>query len=170
MATIPLILQGTVAAFHRRMKTRGVAAVLLMITAACGNGARPVTVRGDFADSSGVPERVLAVEASREAEVSRGAFELRGLSPGPATLRLVRGTDSTLTLAIESLAAGSVLELHGLKADAASGRVFPRSVALEGAPQVTLNGVRLAPESTLPAEIDTPGVVLALAPERDALL
>ncbi|SOD03411.1 hypothetical protein SAMN05216486_11231 [bacterium JGI 053] len=141
-----------------------------IVLAACNGAADRVSIRGDFADSASAATVVRAVEAEREAEVKGGAFELRGLSAGPATLRLVRGADSAGTLALDNAPAGAGVVLHGLRTDARSGRVFPRSVELTGVDLLLVNGVRMANDAALPAEVDTPGVILALSGERDAVL
>ena len=76
--------------------------LLIFGLSACGGGADRVSIRGDFADSASAAALVRAVEAEREAEVKGGAFELRGLSAGPATLRLVHGADTAVTLALDN--------------------------------------------------------------------
>jgi len=143
---------------------------LSVALAACNGAADRVSIRGDFADSASAATGVRAVEAAREAEVKGGAFELGDLSAGPATLRLVRGADSSATLAFDNAPAGAAVVLHGLRTDARSGRAFPRSLELSGVDLVVVNGVRMAADARVPAEVDTPGVVLALTDERDALL
>jgi hypothetical protein len=140
------------------------------LLAACGGGGDRVSIRGDFADSATAATVVRAVEAGREAEVKGGAFELSGLSPGPSTLRLVRGGDTSAVLALDNAPAGAAVALHGLRVDPGSGRAFPRSVELTGTPLLLVNGVRMAGEGTLPADVDARGAILALSGERDALL
>ncbi|WP_325307185.1 hypothetical protein [Longimicrobium sp.] len=129
-----------------------------------------MTIRGDFADSARVPATVFAVEAEREAEVKRGAFVLRGLSAGPVTLRLVSGTDTVGVLALNSLPGGTTLELRRLRVDDATHLAFPQTVSLTGPDLVTLNGVRMAVDARIPAEVDAHGRVLSIAPEHDALI
>ncbi len=152
----------------RRM--RRIPILSLVVLAACGGGADRVSIRGDFADSASAPTLVRAVEAEREVEVKGGAFELRDLSAGPATLRLVRGADTAGTLALDNAPAGAAVVLHGLRTDARSGRAFPRAVELTGADLLVVNGVRMASDARIPADVDAHGAVLALAEERDALL
>ena len=142
----------------------------LVVLAACGGAADPVSIRGDFADSASAPTHVRAVEAEREAEVKGGAFELRDLSAGPATLRLVRGADTAGTLALDNAPAGAAVVLRGLRTDARSGRAFPRAVELTGTELLVVNGVRMASDARIPADVDAHGAVLALSDERDALL
>src|SRR5688572_25321461 len=144
--------------------------LLVLVLCACGGGADHVSIRGDFADSASAATLVRAVEAEREVEVEGGAFELRGLAAGPATLRLVRGADTAGTLALDNAPAGAGVVLHGLRADARSGRVFPRAVELTGTDLLLVNGVRMANDARLPREVDAPGAILALTDERDALL
>jgi len=154
-----------------RRASRMRAFLLLMVgLAACGGAADRVSIRGDFADSASAPEVVRAVEAAREAEVKGGAFELGGLTAGPATLRLVRGAGSAGTLALDNAPAGTSVMLHGLRTDARSGRAFPRSVELTGVDVLQVNGVRMANDVALPAQVDAHGAILALTAERDALL
>lgn len=141
-----------------------------LVLAACGGAADRVSIRGDFADSASAPTLVRAVEAEREVEVKGGAFELRDLAAGPATLRLVRGGDTAGVLALDNAPAGAAVVLHGLRTDARSGRAFPRAVELTGADLLVVNGVRMAGDARIPAEVDAHGAVLALAEERDALL
>ncbi|HEV7590744.1 MAG TPA: hypothetical protein VGO40_21720, partial [Longimicrobium sp.] len=83
-----------------------------LAVSACGGGADRVSIRGDFADSASAATVVRAVEAEREVEVKGGAFELRDLAAGPATLRLVRGADSAGTLALDNAPAGAGVVLH----------------------------------------------------------
>ncbi|HYE97627.1 MAG TPA: hypothetical protein VEJ18_01900, partial [Planctomycetota bacterium] len=116
-----------------RRGMRRIAITSLLVLAACGGAADRVSIRGDFADSASAPTLVRAVEAEREAEVQGGAFELRDLSAGPATLLLVRGSDTAATLALDNAPAGAGVVLHGLRTDARSGRAFPRAVELTGA-------------------------------------
>ena len=144
--------------------------LLVFAVSACGGGADRVSIRGDFADSASAAALVRAVEAEREAEVKGGAFELRGLAAGPATLRLVRGADTAVTLALDNAPAGAGVVLHGLRTDARSGRAFPRAVELTGVDLLLVNGVRMANNATLPAEVDAHGAILALTDERDAIL
>ncbi|HEX6751595.1 MAG TPA: hypothetical protein VF092_30155 [Longimicrobium sp.] len=138
--------------------------------AGCGGGQSGVTIRGDFADSARAPASVFAVEAEREAEVKHGAFVLRDLSAGPVTLRLVRGGDTVGVLALGSLPAGTSVDLQRLAVDPATHLAFPRTIDAGGAGLVMANGVRIADDARIPAEVDTPGVVLAVSPEHDALL
>jgi hypothetical protein len=138
--------------------------------AACGGAGDRVSIRGDFADSASAATVVRAVEAGRDVEVTDGAFELRDLAAGPATLRLVRGADSSAVLALDNAPAGSAVVLRGLRVDPASGRAFPRSVELSGAEVLLVNGVRMGRDGALPAEVDARGSILALSDERDALL
>ena len=47
---------------------------------------------------------------------------------------------------------------------------FPRSVELDGADVVTVNGMRLAPHGRIPREVDERGAVLAWSSDVGALL
>jgi hypothetical protein len=152
------------------MRTRRLPLLLLaMPLSACGDAGR-VSVRGDFADSLAMPSSVVATEAGKDAEVKRGAFAMGGLAAGPATLRLVRGADSSAVLAISSLPAGARAVLHGIRVDSATGRAFPRSVELTGADVVLVNGVRMGSDAAVPAEVDARGTALGVSPGHDAVL
>jgi len=153
-----------------RMKARiGLVAFPILGLAACGGAGERVSIRGDFADTAAATS-VRAVEAARDAEVKGGRFELRGLSAGPATLRLVRGADTSATLALDNAPAGAGIVLHGLRTDARSHRAFPRSVELTGTELLLVNGVRMGADGLVPADVDARGAILALSDERDALL
>jgi len=155
----------------RRMRPFGLVIVsILPLAAACGGDAGGVTIRGDFADLARTPTTVFAVEAEREAEVKRGAFVLRGLSAGPVTLRLVSGSDTVGVVALNSLPGGTALELRRLRVDEATSLAFPQAVGLTGPDLVTVNGVRMATDARIPAEVDVHGRVLSIAPEHDALM
>jgi hypothetical protein len=143
---------------------------LVLGVAACGGGADRVSIRGDFADSASAATAVRAVEAEREVEVKGGAFELGDLSAGPATLRLVRGADTSATLALDNAPAGAGVVLHGVRVDPRSGRAFPRSLELTGVELLLVNGVRMADDARVPAQVDAHGAILALSDARDALL
>jgi hypothetical protein len=153
-----------------RLRLGAILISILPLAAACDGGEGGVTLRGDFADSARTPTTVFAVEAEREAEVRRGAFVLRGLSAGPATLRLVRGTDTVGTLALSSLPAGTSLDLRRLRVDDATHLAFPQSLAITGPDVVTLNGVRMSADARVPTEVDAHGQVLSIATQHDALL
>ncbi|HEX8906947.1 MAG TPA: hypothetical protein VF771_19000 [Longimicrobiaceae bacterium] len=153
-----------------RRRSASILPVLIPLAAACGGGEGRVTIRGDFADSARAPTSVFAVEAERQAEVKRGAFVLRGLSAGPVTLRLVNGTDTLGSVALNSLPGGTTLDLHRLRVDGATRRGFPETLDLTGPELVMVNGVRMAGDARIPADVDARGSVLAISPERDALL
>jgi hypothetical protein len=138
--------------------------------AACGGGGERVSIRGSFADTAAVPTAVFAVEAERQVEVKRGTFELRGLSAGPVTLRLVRGVDTVATVALHNVPAGTELQLNGLQTDAETGRAFPRSVGLNGPPVLLVNNLRMGRDDAVPAQVDARGLVLAATDDRAALL
>lgn len=143
---------------------------ILPALAACGGGGERVSIRGSFADTAAVPTAVFAVEAERQVEVKRGTFDLRGLSAGPVTLRLVRGVDTVATVALHNVPAGTELQLNGLQTDAETGRAFPRSVGLNGAPVLLVNNLRMGRDDAVPAQVDARGLVLAAADDRAALL
>jgi hypothetical protein len=113
---------------------------------------------------------VWVVEAERSADADAAGFSIAGLVPGPASMRLMRGSDTAGVLNVGSLPSGSKLTLHGLRVDEASGLAFPRSIELDGADAVVVNGIRMAQESRLPENVDTGGTVLGWTPEAGALL
>jgi hypothetical protein len=141
--------------------------VVAVVAGACGGAGERVTIRGDFADTAAVPTAVVAVEGGQQAEVKRGAFSLRDLSAGPITLRLVRGTDTVATLALQNVPAGTNVQLHGLETDAPTRRAFPRTLALNGPGVLVLNGIRMGRE---PDRVDALGTVIAASEDRAALL
>jgi hypothetical protein len=138
--------------------------------AACGGAESTIALKGDFPASDEMPTRVVAVEAQREAEVSDGAFSLAELTAGPATLLFLRDDDTVGVLSLGNLRAGAEVELRGLRVDEATGRAFPASLEAAGAEMVTVNGMRMAPNRTLPRNVDSPGTVLAVSDAADALL
>jgi len=144
--------------------------MILPATAACEGGGERVSIRGSFADTALVPTAVFAVEAERQVEVKRGAFDLRDLSAGPVTLRLVRGVDTVGTVALHNVPAGTSVELTGLETDGPTGRAFPRSVSLSGPPVLLVNNLRMGGGDAVPAQVDARGVVLAASDDRAALL
>lgn len=148
----------------------GGAVALAAVLAGCGGGEDTLAVRGSFAAGTDAPAVVRAMESGREAAVSEGGFELADLTAGPLTLRLTRGEDILGTLEIPDLPAGATLTLHGLRVDETSGRAFPTSVDLDGGDVVSINGIRFAPVSRIPSEVDHPGAVLAFSPEDEAML
>jgi hypothetical protein len=144
--------------------------LLFPALAACGAGGERVSIRGDFADTAAMPTAVYAVEAQRQVEVKRGAFELGDLSAGPVTLRLVRGVDTVGTLSLQNVPAGTELELQKLQTDGDTRRAFPRSLALQGPPVLLVNGIRMGRADALPEQVDARGTVLAMSDDHAALL
>lgn len=142
----------------------------VLAAAACGDGGGTVTLRGDFSASESVPTSVVAVEAEQEADVSGGAFEIAGLTPGPVTLRLVREGETVGTLAVGNLPAGSMLTLRRLRVDPATRRAFPAAVEVDGPSLVRINGLRMGPVGAIPVQVDARGVVLATAMASGILL
>jgi hypothetical protein len=143
--------------------------VLLASLAACG-GEEGATVAGNFAPGAGSPTSVWVVEAERSADADTAGFSIADLVAGPASMRLMRGSDTAGVLNVGSLPSGSKLTLHGLRVDEASGLAFPRSVELDGADAVVVNGIRMAPEGRVPENVDAGGAVLGWAPEPGAML
>lgn len=143
--------------------------VLLASLAACG-GDEGATVAGNFAPGAGSPTSVWVVEAERSAGADTAGFSIADLVPGPASMRLMRGSDTAGVLNVGSLPTGSKLMLHGLRVDEASGLAFPRSIELDGADAVVVNGIRMAPEGRVPENVDAGGAVLGWAPEAGAML
>jgi hypothetical protein len=143
--------------------------VLLASLAACG-GDEGATVAGNFAPGAGSPTSVWVVEAERSADADTAGFSIAGLVPGPASMRLMRGGDTAGVLNVGSLPSGSKLTLHGLRVDEESGLAFPRSIELDGADAVVVNGIRMAPDGRVPENVDAGGAVLGWALEAGAML
>ena len=143
--------------------------VLLASLAACG-GDEGATVAGNFAPGAASPTSVWVVEAERSAKADTAGFSIAGLVPGPASMRLMRGGDTAGVLNVGSLPSGSKLTLHGLRVDEASGLAFPRSIELDGADAVVVNGIRMAPAGRVPETVDAGGAVLGWAPDAGAML
>ena len=143
--------------------------VLLASLAACG-GDEGATVAGNFAPRAGSPTSVWVVEAERSAGADTTGFSIADLVPGPASMRLMRGGDTAGVLNVGSLPSGAKLTLHGLRVDEASGLAFPRSIELDGADAVVVNGIRMAPDGRVPENVNAGGAVLGWAPEAGAML
>jgi len=73
-------------------------------------------------------------------------------------------------LDLAELPPGAGIVLHGLRTDPRSGRAFPATVEITGASVVRVNGIRMMNPAALPDTVDAPGVVLAAASDRSALL
>jgi hypothetical protein len=143
----------------------------ILAIAACHGG--DVAIGGTFRGPGLAADSTLtiwAVEAQREAPVTRGAFEMKGLVAGPVTLEVRSGGRAVGRIEVPDLPGGARLELEGLRIDRASGRAFPASVGLRGAKVATVNGVRMAPPGRLPAEVDVGGTVLAMSDDGAAIL
>jgi hypothetical protein len=140
---------------------------LLLGLGGCGGGGAEVEAAfapGTFAD------RVTVAESGAAEAADSAGFRLEGLAPGPARLHLLHSGDTVGRIQLAALRAGARLRLDGLRVDAASGLAFPRTVRLEGAETVSVNGIRLAAEERIPRRADLAGAVLGWAPEAGALL
>lgn len=140
--------------------------MLLVGLGGCGGGG--AAVEASFAVGTEV-DAVSVAESGRSESADSAGFALADLSPGPARIRLVRGGDTVGLLQL-AVAAGARMRLRGLAIDPASGLAFPRSVELDGAETLSLNGLRFAPEGRIPRRPELPGTVLAWSPEAGALL
>ncbi|HYR08439.1 MAG TPA: hypothetical protein VEQ60_11740, partial [Longimicrobium sp.] len=140
-----------------------------MALAACGGGEDGAAVEGTFA-SGFAPTGVWVVESERSEPADSAGFRLADVTPGPVSLRLMNGTDTAAVLNLSGLAPGARLRLEGLRVDRESGMAFPRTVQLDGDDGVTVNGLRMAPDSRVPREVDVRGAVLAWSSEHGALL
>lgn len=137
--------------------------------AACGGGGDGAVVEGTFAPGLAA-DGVWVVESERGERADTSGFRLAELTPGPVSIRLLRGTDTAAVLNVSGLPDGARLRLHGLRVDGDSRFAFPRSVELDGAEVVTVNGMRLAPDGRIPREVDEQGAVLGWSSDVGALL
>lgn len=143
--------------------------VSALVLAACGGGADGAVVEGTFGPGLQA-DGVWLVESERGERADSSGFRLADLTPGPMSIRLTRGGDTAAVLNISGLADGARLRLEGLRVDGDSRFAFPRSVELDGADVVTVNGMRMAPEGRVPREVDVEGAVLAWSSDVGALL
>ncbi|HEX6912889.1 MAG TPA: hypothetical protein VF142_20945 [Longimicrobium sp.] len=137
--------------------------------AACGGGGDGAVVEGTFAPGMAA-DGVWVVESRRGERADSSGFRLADLTPGPVSLRLLRGEDTAAVLNVASLPDGARLRLEGLRVDGDSRYAFPRRVELDGADVVTVNGVRLAPDGRVPRDVDERGAVLGWSSDVGALL
>lgn len=137
--------------------------------AACGGGEDGAAVEGTFAPGF-APTGVWVVESERSAAADSAGFQLADLTPGPVSLRLMSGSDTAAVLNLSGLAPGARVRLEELRVDRESGFAFPRAVRLDGGDMVTVNGLRMAPASRIPREVDVRGAVLAWSSDAGALL
>lgn len=143
--------------------------VLALALAACGGGEGGAVVEGTFAPGTNA-DGVWVVESERRERADSSGFRLADLTPGPVSIRLTNGTDTTAVLNVANLPAGARLRLEGLRVDGDSRYAFPRTVELDGADVVTVNGMRLAPAGRIPRDVDVQGAVLAWSSDIGALL
>jgi hypothetical protein len=141
---------------------------LVLALAACrgGDGA---TVEGTFAPGLS-PTGVWVVESERGERADSAGFRLADVTPGPVSLRLLSGSDTAGVLNLSGLEAGARVRLRDLRVDPQSGFAFPRQVELDGAPVVTVNGLRMGPASRVPREVDVRGTVLGWSSDVGAML
>ena len=137
--------------------------------AACGGGEDGAAVEGTFAPGF-APTGVWVMESERSEPADTAGFRLADLTPGPVSLRLLSGSDTAAVLNVSGLATGARLRLEGLRVDRESGFAFPRGIQLDGDDVVTVNGLRMAPASRIPREVDVRGAVLAWSSDAGALL
>lgn len=137
--------------------------------AACGGGDDGAAVEGTFAPGFAATG-VWVVESERSEPADSAGFRLADVTPGPVSLRLVRGSDTAAVLNLSGLAPGTRVRLLDLRVDPESGFAFPRSVQLDGAPVVTVNGLRMAPAGRVPREVDVRGAMLAWSSDAGAML
>lgn len=149
------------------MRMRIVVPVLAL--AACGGGEEGAAVEATFAPELRA-DGVWVVESERRERADSSGFALADLTPGPVSLRLLRGQDTAAVLNVSGLPPGARLRLRELRVDGDSRFAFPRAVELEGAETVTVNGMRLAPDGRIPREVDVRGAVLAWSSDVGALL
>ncbi|HEX6039160.1 hypothetical protein [Longimicrobium sp.] len=140
-----------------------------LVLAACGGGADGAVVEGTFGPGLAA-DGVWVVESERGERADSSGFRLADLTPGPVSLRLIRGGDTAAVLNVSGLPDGARLRLEGLRVDGDTRYAFPRSIELDGADVVTVNGMRLAPAGRIPREVDVEGAVLAWSSDIGALL
>lgn len=141
--------------------------VLALALAACGgDGAE---VEGTFAPGL-TATGVWVVESERGERADSAGFRLADVTPGPVSLRLLDGSDTAGVLNLSGLEPGARVRLRELRVDAQSGFAFPRAVELDGASVVTVNGLRMAPASRIPREVDVRGAVLGWSSDVGAML
>lgn len=143
------------------------AAVLLAGLGGCGGGG--AAVEAAFAPGFRA-DAVSVAESGRTETADSAGFRLAGLTPGPARIRLLAGGDTVGVLQLAALPAGARLVLHGLRTDPATGLAFPRTIELDGADVVTVNGVRMAPEGRVPRRVEVAAAVLGASAGAGALL
>lgn len=143
--------------------------VSALVLAACGGGGDGAVVEGTFGPGLAA-DGVWVVESERGERADSSGFRMTDLTPGPVSMRLTRGADTAAVLNVSGLPAGATLRLRGLRVDGDSRLAFPRSIELDGADVVTVNGMRLAPDGRIPREVDVQGAVLAWSSDIGALL
>lgn len=143
--------------------------IAALALAACGGGDEGAVVEGTFAPGVSA-DGVWVVESERRENADSSGFRVADLTPGPMSLRLVRGGDTAAILNVSGLPPGATLRLRELRVDGDSRYAFPRSVELDGADVVTVNGLRMGPEGRIPREVDVRGAVLAWSSDIGALL
>lgn len=149
------------------MRMRWMVPVLFL--AACGGGDDGAAVEATFAPGL-APTGVWVVESERSEAADSAGFRVADLTPGPVSLRLVRGADTAGVLNLSGLAPGTRVRLLDLRVDPATGFAFPRAVEVDGAPVVMVNGLRMAPAGRVPREVDVRAAVLAWSSDAGALL
>jgi hypothetical protein len=148
------------------MRMRMMAMALAL--AACGGG-DGAAVEATFAPGLGA-DGVWVVESERRERADSSGFALADLTPGPVSIRLLRGADTAALLNVAGLPDGARVRLQELRVDGDSRYAFPRAVELDGAEMVTVNGLRMAPEGRIPRAVDVRGAVMAWSSDVGALL
>lgn len=143
--------------------------VPVLFLASCGGGDEGAAVEATFAPGL-TASGVWVVESERSEPADSAGFRVADLTPGPASLRLLRGSDTAGVLNLSGLAPGTRVRLRDLRVDSRSGFAFPRSVELDGAPAVMVNGLRMAPAGRVPRRVDVRAAVLGWSPDAGALL
>lgn len=143
--------------------------IAALALAACGGGGEGAVVEGTFAPGLAA-DGVWVMESERRERADSSGFRVAELTPGPMTLRLLNGSDTAAMLNVSGLPAGARLRLEGLRVDGDSRFAFPRTVELDGADVVTVNGLRVGSPGRIPREVDVRGAVLAWSSDAGALL
>lgn len=150
------------------MKRQRLSITLLLLCAACAD--RGATLRGTLTDeASGA--YLQAADGAEPIELQDdGSFEVSGLAPQPALIRIIGMRGDTATLTVDGFPADAEVALWNVRRTG-GGLAFPTTVELQGVNAVRVNGIRMAGAGALPRQVNIqPATVLAVADDGGALL